>query len=598
MISLANKYRPQQFSDVVEQNVIKAILQNQIKTGDIKNCYLFCGPAGTGKAQPLDSLVLTDSGYVQMASVKVGTKVFTRKGNLATVINVYPQGKRDIYKITFNDNTHIKVADNHLNIVYTVDESGERQEDQVLETSALIDLFSLTDIKICVDKPVIKFRHIDVEAKPYYIGFMTGSISDSLTTGIPYDYLMNDVKTRMSVLEGLMDVAQVHMNFNGVIEWKTKSETLSKDVEFLVRSLGYLDTVIYVDGEYRHVIEVNTNLTEDVCSTTEARRYITNIEYIGKDYCQCIYVDDEDHTYISDDFIPTHNTTNARLFAEEINEHKGTYTELDAASHNGVADIKKILEDSKFSPIGQNYRVFIIDECHCLSAAAFSSALKQFECPTPTSIFILATTDPQKIPVTILSRVQRFDFQKISQGGIIDRLKYIIKSENEDGREYTYDDDAITYIAKLSEGGMRDAITLMEKALSFNSNLTLDSVVTSLGTVSYTTMFDLTDAICKMDKLKVIEIVESLHWNGVDLKQFIKDYNNFVLDLCKYNVCKGFDFIQIPKTYSNRMKYSKEEYAFFTTLLNEVMNLSSSLKWESIPKPLIESTFILLCSEA
>lgn len=598
MISLANKYRPKTFSDVVEQNVIKAILQNQINTGDIKNCYLFCGPAGTGKAQPLDSLVLTDTGYIQMGSVKVGTKVFTRKGNLATVSNVYPQGKRDVYKITFNDNTSIKVADNHLNIVYTVDANGNKEKDQVLETPALLELFSLTDYKICVDRPVIQFKSVEVEASPYYVGYVTGSISDRLmTTGIPNVFLMNDIKTRMSVLYGIMDASNVHMTFNGIIDWHTKDKQLSKDIEFLVRSLGFIDTVMFIDSEYRHMIEVDRSVDTDEYFSNKIHRYITNIEYIGKEYCQCIYVDDRDHTYISNDFIPTHNTTNARLFAEEVNEHKGTYTELDAASHNGVADIRKLIEDSRFSPIGQKYRVFIIDESHCLSAAAFSSALKHFEEPTPTSIFIMATTDPQKIPVTILSRVQRFDFQKISQGGIIERLAYIIDAENNEGREYTYDDDAITYIAKLSEGGMRDAISLMEKALSFSNNLTLETVVSALGTVSYVTMFDLTDAICKMDKMKVIEIVEKLHWDGVDLKQFIKDYNNFVLDLCKYNVCKSFDFVQIPKTFSGRMKYSKEEYAFFTTLLNEVMNLSSSLKWEATPKPLIESTFILLCSE-
>lgn len=292
-------------------------------------------------------------------------------------------------------------------------------------------------------------------------------------------------------------------------------------------------------------------------------------------------------------------TTNGRLFARYINNNTGVITELDAASHNGVDDIRKITEDSKFKPVGQNYRVYLIDECHCLSAAAWAAALKTFEEPTLTSVFILCTTDPQKIPSTILSRIQRYDFQKITHSGVVNRLKYIIDCENNEGCSYTYEEDCLDYIAKLSEGGMRDAITLLEKALAFNNNLTMKSITSALGTVDYSTMFDLTDALCKMNKKEVIEIVETAHRDGLDLKQFIKNYNYFVLDLCKYDICKSFDYLQMPSTYSNRIKtYTSEDFAFFTQLLNEVINLNATIKWESTPKPIIESTFILLCAEA
>lgn len=291
-------------------------------------------------------------------------------------------------------------------------------------------------------------------------------------------------------------------------------------------------------------------------------------------------------------------TSNARLFAKQINGTSANITELDAASHNGVEDIRKLLEDSKFKPIGSKYRVYIIDECHSLSNNAWQCALKMLEEPTPTSIFIFATTDPQKIPATIISRIQRYDFQKITHAGIVNRLKYIISKENEEGCNYTYEDEAISYIAKLADGGMRDSITLLEKTLAYDSNVTMESVTKALGTVDYTVMFDLTDSICKMDKKSVIEIVETIYRNGIDLKQFIKNYNYFVLDLCKYDILRNFDYLQIPSVYSNRMKYTKDDYAFFTTLLNEVINLNSNIKWEATPKPIVESTFILLCSEA
>lgn len=292
-------------------------------------------------------------------------------------------------------------------------------------------------------------------------------------------------------------------------------------------------------------------------------------------------------------------TSDARILAKDINGCESMITELDAASHSGVDDIRKLVEDSRFKPIGCKYRIYVIDECHSLSNTAWQSLLKALEEPVPTSIFIFCTTDPQKIPSTIISRIQRFDFKKISMSGIIERLKFIIESENKECEVgYTYDEDAIEYIAKLSDGGMRDAITLMEKALSFNAHLTVETVSKSLGTVDYGTLFDLTDAILNYDKKTMIEIVENIHSEGNDLKQFIKNYNEFVLDLCKYGILKSFDYIKIPKTYSERFRnFNKDSYDFFPTLLNELINLNSTIKWESTPKPIIESTFILLCSE-
>lgn len=294
----------------------------------------------------------------------------------------------------------------------------------------------------------------------------------------------------------------------------------------------------------------------------------------------------------------TGKTSFSRLFSKYVNKSSSNIIELDAASHNGVEDVRKLIEDSKFKPIGTKYRVFVIDECHALSSASWQALLLTLETPTPTSIFIFCTTDPQKIPPTIISRIQRYGFKKISHNGIVNRLKYIIEQENNEGCEYTYTEDAIAYISKISEGGMRDAITLMEKCLSYNSNLTVESVTKALGTVDYNTMFDLTDAILNMDKKRVIEIVEQVHMDGCDLKQFIKNYNYFVLDLCKYSICKSFDYLQIPNTCEERVKaYKSDDFTFFTTLLNEVINLSSNIKWEATPKPIIESVFILLCSE-
>lgn len=126
----------------------------------------------------------------------------------------------------------------------------------------------------------------------------------------------------------------------------------------------------------------------------------------------------------------TGKTTTARIFAEEINDHKGNPIELDAASNSSVEDVRNIIQQAKTKSLDSEYKVFIIDECHAISNTGWQAFLKLIEEPPAKSIFIFCTTDPQKIPKTILSRVQRYDFKRISQQGIVNRLKYIIEQEN------------------------------------------------------------------------------------------------------------------------------------------------------------------------
>ena len=744
METLAVKYRPKTFDDMVEQGVVKDILVNQIKEKKIRNGYLFSGSAGCGKAQPLYSKVLTPNGYITMGDVTEGTKVITHTGAVASVSAVFPQGERDIYEIKFSDRTSIRVADNHLNIVYRYNQGRKKREDFVLTTLELIDLVKKSKDKIRVDLPVVNFDKKDVPVDPYLLGCLIGDgslhnnfgfsnsendviekLSKAVTTYncklvyrsgcdyviirttdcfknyyvfegvkyegpyglirrlcelgypkfdsetilnlsegkakiivsrypeligkitkitnenydpenrlltliknlglnvgskdkfIPSEYLMNDFDTRLQILRGLFDT-DGYTSANGETSFSTSSKRLSDDFAFLVRSLGCRDTVIVKkcgyrnpDGEYvecansyEHYIKFPNDLvycsSEKHLSRRKERQHnpiknIVDIKYVGKEECQCIYVDHEDHTYISDDFIPTHNTTSARCFAKSLN---CSIIELDAASHSSVEDVRDLIKDSRLKPMGTDYRAFIIDEAHSLSNQAWQALLKTLEEPTPTSIFIFATTDPQKIPNTILSRIQRYNFKRISHSGVVNRLKYILDNENKEGCNYTYEDDALDYIAKLSEGGMRDAITLMEKSLGYSDNLTMETVTKALGTVDYDQMFSLTDALYNMDKKSVIEHIETIHRDGMDLKQFIKNYSYFILDLCKYDVCRSFEYLQLPNVYEKKLKtYNANHYKFFADLLDTVMKLNTDIKWESTPKPLIESSFVLLCSE-
>lgn len=301
----------------------------------------------------------------------------------------------------------------------------------------------------------------------------------------------------------------------------------------------------------------------------------------------------------------TGKTTCARIFAHEINGQKGNPIEIDAASNNGVENVREIIENAKFKALDAPYKVYIIDECHMLSTGAWNAMLKLIEEPPAQTIFIFCTTDPQKIPATIISRVQRYDFQRITHDSVVNRLKYILDWENEDilneggpDGAIAYDMEALGYIAKLADGGMRDAITLLDKCISYSPDITVETVVEALGTINYEVMFELTEALIDMQPGEAVKIVEEAHRSGVDLKQFMKQYSYFVLDAYKYCLLEGFEYLQIPSTYADRLDaWDDETYAFVKELLAEVIKLNADIKWEPSPKPLIEATLILLCQE-
>lgn len=303
----------------------------------------------------------------------------------------------------------------------------------------------------------------------------------------------------------------------------------------------------------------------------------------------------------------TGKTTCARIFANEINGHLGNPIEIDAASNNGVDNIRDIIDNAKFKSLDSPFKVYIIDEVHMLSIGAFNAMLKLLEEPPAQTIFILCTTDPQKIPATILSRVQRYDFQRITFNNVVERLRYIIVCESEEIDPemnhavdvISHEPEALEYIAKLADGGMRDAITLLDKCISYSLDLSLPNIVKALGTVNYETMIELTNAINTNDPKNAITIIETIHRAGVDLKQFIKQYMYFVLDVNKYKLLKSFEYIQIPSTFVRQLEaLDKIPDDTMLDLLDSIIKLNTDIKWEISPKPFIESVVLMLCRQS
>ena len=304
------------------------------------------------------------------------------------------------------------------------------------------------------------------------------------------------------------------------------------------------------------------------------------------------------HGYLFAGGAGTGKTTSARIFANMINKGAGTPIELDAASNNSVEDIRRLTEDAQTQSIDSEYKVFVIDECHSLSNQAWQAMLKTLEEPPSKSIFIFCTTNPERIPQTILSRVQRYNFQRISLLGVMTRLQNILIWEKEEGQNITFDIEAIQYIAKIADGGMRDAITLMDKCLSFSSDLTVENVIKALGVADYNTMFDLNNAFFENDKTKLIKIVSDVYSSGMDLKLFIKNYFEFLLDLNVYCLTKDLSITKIPEIWVDEMKsYGNHEWSVSNNLLTYITDLQSSIKWEQNPKAVIIAKFILFNKE-
>ena len=297
-------------------------------------------------------------------------------------------------------------------------------------------------------------------------------------------------------------------------------------------------------------------------------------------------------------------TTAARIFANDINQGKGNPIEVDAASNNGVDNVREIIEGARRKPLDSDYKVYIIDECHMLSTGAWNAMLKLLEEPPKTTVFIMCTTDPQKIPATILSRVQRYNFSKISLDNIICRLINIVnwesnELEHEAGIEdsYTFTHEAIQYIAKLADGGMRDAITMLDKCLSLDPDLTVESVVRALGTVDYHTHFDLLFMLETRGKDTATKIIEDVYNSGKDLKQFIKQFQYFVLDVCKYKMFQDFKYISIPALPEYKERLEDEDLDMALEVLEWVRQLNADIKWESNPKAITQTAILLFRSQ-
>ena len=271
-------------------------------------------------------------------------------------------------------------------------------------------------------------------------------------------------------------------------------------------------------------------------------------------------------------------------------------TEIDAASNNGVDNIRDLREEVNFTPAAAKYRVYIIDEVHMLSIGAFNALLKTLEEPPEHVLFILATTEVQKLPATILSRCQRFDFRRIPPEEIAARLTTVAQNES-----LQLSDDAALLIARISDGALRDALSILDQCAGYNEPITVNTVSKAAGLLGKDYLFELSDAILNQDSSAVLSIIDRLHSSSCDMERLMSELVNHFRNIMMAKTTKNPEkFIVCTPDELERYKKNGQAITYGSVLyiMETLCKEASQLKYSAHQRAQTEATLIRLCSPA
>ncbi|HDO9226556.1 TPA: DNA polymerase III subunit gamma/tau [Clostridioides difficile] len=335
-------------------------------------------------------------------------------------------------------------------------------------------------------------------------------------------------------------------------------------------------------------------------------------DHIIKTLKNQIYSDNIGHAYLFCGTRGTGKTSTAKIFSRAVNclnkineepcneceicesvlkDNTMDVVEIDAASNNSVDDIRELRESVKYSPANAKYKVYIIDEVHMLSQGAFNALLKTLEEPPSYVIFILATTEPHKIPATILSRCQRYDFKRVTVKDMTLRMKKICEDEGID-----IDDKALNLIARNSQGALRDALSILDQCMSFGeSKIDYKDVVELMGSVNIEQLFELSQCIVEQDTKKSLEILNEFVLWGKDIRNLINDLIDHFRNLMVCKVSSELDeIISLPEKTIEQLKIQSKNIDIndLIRILNILSITQDDIKSSSNPRVLVEITIM------
>ncbi|WP_144705047.1 DNA polymerase III subunit gamma/tau [Fictibacillus phosphorivorans] len=337
-------------------------------------------------------------------------------------------------------------------------------------------------------------------------------------------------------------------------------------------------------------------------------------EHITKTIQNALMQDKLSHAYLFSGPRGTGKTSAAKIIAKAVNCERAPVSEpcnecdacrgitngsisdvleIDAASNTGVDDIRDIRDKVKFAPSSVMYKVYIIDEVHMLSTGAFNALLKTLEEPPSHVIFILATTEPHKIPATIVSRCQRFDFKRISSQSIIGRMRQIV-----DANGTEVDEEALQLLARAAEGGMRDALSLLDQAISYSDEkVRVEDVLSVTGSASQKHLSEMAEAFLEKDVSKALTLSTELLHEGKDPVRFLGDLIYYYRDMLLYKTAPQLEEllerVSTDEDFARLAEATDAEDIY--SIIGQLNAAHQEMKWTNHPKIFLETTFIKIC---